>query len=648
MGAKAYIVEKTEGFVKRWDGWINALTGANIAGMDVRVNSIVEWKPMSETESAYLYAADSMAAKLVDKPVDHSLQAGYKWTGITEEEGKKLDAKLSALQFDTKLMEAWKKARMTGGAGIFKLYDDILDVKAPSNPAAPKPIKSLITLNRFELSADWEDCQKSVLSPNFGLPVLYTFQGRSSQLAGQSQLKIHYTRIVRFVGVELPDILKTHVQQWGDSVMNRPKDAIRNFSHAHDSINQAIKDLSVAVFKVKGLANMLDSNDDAAITNRLKAVNLAKSIARAVIVDADGEDFDYRTRSLTGAAELVKLAADRMVAETDMPRTVLMGDSPPGGLGQSGNHEYENWYSVVESMQKNYLKPKMIEIAKEVCFELGIKSASLDIEFNKLWVLSEKESADIKNIMAQVDEKYHNMGVLDTYEITEARFGSGVYSIETQVDMETRTRQEQPANLEEPGVDPNDPKLDGGPGSGPRPGNGPKKEPGKKNKTGKPAAPSSEEASAIRFYTGSQSADFIAHDQGKGFDAENGARNEKLNKYLEKSPKYSGTIQRGISVEGSDAKDVLAKYQPGATIELESKQSWTKDEKNVQDRLTQVSKGQKNPTKFTFEYPNSGVGVDISEHSRFPEEAEVLVPKGASYKVKEVQPVNGGFKIIFE
>jgi hypothetical protein len=439
MGAVAQIVEKGR---KTIDGWINALTGANIAGVDARMASMVMWMPMSEQESAHLYAGDAMAAKIVDKPVDEATKRGYKWLGLEDEDEKALTQALCAVRFNEKMQEAWKKARLCGGAGVLKLYDDDLKLDQPMKEGVP--IKSLLVFSRFELRVDWEDCNKDILSPRFGKPVFYTFEGRQASLADRTQMKIHHSRIVRFDGAWLPENLMSYTSQWGDSVLNRPRHAIRNFAHAHDAVNMAIKDLSVAVFKVKGLGEMLMGNDDEVITKRLQAVNLSKSIARAVIVDADGEDYDYRTRNLAGATDLVDDAEDRLVAETDIPKTVLMGGSPTGGLGQSGNHESENWYSYIESEQTNYYKPLMLQVAREKCAELGIDCEELDVEFTKLWQLSDKEIADVRNIMAQADQKYHDMGVLTSDEIAEARFGNPKYSLETQIDMAERERQSAP------------------------------------------------------------------------------------------------------------------------------------------------------------------------------------------------------------
>ena len=195
-----------------------------------------------------------------------------------------------------------------------------------------------------------------------------------------------------------------------------------------------------------------------------------------------------------------------------------------------------------------------------------------------------------------------------------------------------------------------EPKTFGGPGSGPRPGKGSKEKSAKEKKgSSKSAEPSEEETKAIGTYTGSLSSAMIAADSNPdGADEFVKSRNQVLNNYLDRAPKFEGDLHRGISVEKKEVQAVLDKYKPGDTVSLEAKQSWTKDPKAVKDRLTSLANNQKEPTSIMFEYPKSKAGVDVSKHSRFPEEAEVLMPKGSAYRVKEVVKEKSGYRIVME
>lgn len=432
-----------EKVMHRMDGWMNILTGVGTRSKDARTYSKVRWRRMTEDEQEHLYAGDGMAAKLVDLPVDESMKKGYEWTGIPEASIKKLSEYLALLGFDACIMEAAKKARIYGGSIILKNYTDDMELQDPVNAKRKNEIKSIFVLHRWEAYSTWTDLDRNLLSSGFGKPIWYNFIARNSSITPLAGVKIHKSRTVRFDGSYLPEKLKTQNGYWDDSIFSKLYDPIRNYADAHDSVSAVLKDFSVGVFKVKGLADAVSSNTpegDKTVTDRMNIVNLSKSVARMVLIDADGEDFDYKTRTVTGVKDMVEKVEGRLVAESSFPRTVLLGESPQGGLGQTGNHEQQNWYDFIACYQKNYMKPKMLELAKEVGQSMGIDTAKLDIIFNPLFQLTQKEEVEMRVKQSEMDQRYHDMGVVDTFEITESRFGGEKYSIETKVDMKLRKR----------------------------------------------------------------------------------------------------------------------------------------------------------------------------------------------------------------
>lgn len=420
------------------DGWKNAITGINVAGKDARMSMKIFWRKPIEVDLEHLYAGDAMAAKIVDKVVDTAFEKGYSFTGISKDEEKKLKDKCKELCFDETIMAAKKKARLYGGSVILKVYDDNLVLEQAVDPEKPAPIKSFVIFQRFELYSTWEMVNKNILSQHFNTPMWYSFVGRSAAAAYVTNIQIHASRLVRSEGAWLPDRLRQSNNYWNDSVLSKLYDAIRNYADAHESVNAAIKDLSVAVLKIKDLDSKVSSTDgEALLRKRLEAVNLTKSIIRAVVIDADGEEFEYKVRQLGGAEKLLEKAEDRLSSESNIPRTILFGEQSAGGLGSgaSGEHSSDNWHSFVETYQKNDLKPSMLNILKDFCVELGIKSDSLDIEFEPLWQESQKEIVEGRNKQADTDQKYIDMGVLDAQEVRDSRFGGDEYSIETHLDM---------------------------------------------------------------------------------------------------------------------------------------------------------------------------------------------------------------------
>lgn len=189
---------------------------------------------------------------------------------------------------------------------------------------------------------------------------------------------------------------------------------------------------------------------------------MAKSVLRAVVIDSEGEEFDYKARSMTGVKDLVDKGEDRLAADSGIPRTVLLGQSPTGGgLGSGGEHSSNNWNKFLESFQRDQLKDPITQLSNELATILKIDNKDLAVTFAPTWVLSEKEEAELRAKQAETDQKYIDMGVVDVSEVRQSRFGGDKYSIETKIDPINDIKLQEENDLRNnpppPPVDPNNP-----------------------------------------------------------------------------------------------------------------------------------------------------------------------------------------------
>jgi phage-related protein (TIGR01555 family) len=439
------------------DGWANILTGLGIKGRDRRMSAHIRWSPMMREEQEEIYAADGIAKKIIDTIPDEAMEKGYKITGLDPKQLKFLLARLQELRFDERFNEAWKNDRMHGGGGIFKVCEDGgMETRMPD-----RKLLALNVMTRWDLWIWATNIIGDVTNSRFGEPEAYQLQISEGQKTYSQP--IHWTRIVRFPGTYLPRQLRKLNNYWGDSELNRLKNAIRNYSTAHDAIAASIEDFSIPVMKITGLHQLVASNSDQTVIKRLEIANMAKSIARTIILDAEKEEFTHATRQVTGLADLMDKVEGRLVTETNMPKTKLFGTSPKG-LGGEGGHEEVNWYDYVKAQQQTYLKPRMIEVIRHIVkTEMkNVDPSTVDIEFNPLWQMDEKEQASVRYQTAQADQIYIQNQVLDPTEVAKSRFGSGKYSIDTTIDMDMREPSgalERPDPPEPPtGKNPKDPK----------------------------------------------------------------------------------------------------------------------------------------------------------------------------------------------
>lgn len=421
----------------RFDGWINVLTGLGIKNKDKRTGMSVEWASLTEVDTETLYAADDVAGRVVDILPD---QATMKWIDIKAKDkqvAEDITKATEKLALDKHFNQAGKWARMYGGSAILLGTTD-QDLSKPLFRTAQ--INSLTVLSRWELYPG--EIQTDPTKSGYGLPETYQLQLRTGDTKALNTMSyIHASRLLRFDGVVLPRRLHIQNNYWGDSVLTRLYNVLRNFNSSHDSVASVIQDFRIAVMKLKNLADMIASGDDAAVLKRLDLVNLSKSVARMVVLD-ENEVFEHQQTSLAGLKEVLEKVDMRLVAATGMPHTVILGESP-GGMGRDGKHEETIMNDLVKSYQQTQFQPQLDRFFQVLLTSTqGPTSGQIPegfaYEFTPLWQMDEKEEAEIKKINMETDTGYIEHGVLDPNEVAISRFGGEAYGKDINIESELR------------------------------------------------------------------------------------------------------------------------------------------------------------------------------------------------------------------
>jgi phage-related protein (TIGR01555 family) len=174
------------------------------------------------------------------------------------------------------------------------------------------------------------------------------------------------------------------------------------------------------------------------LQNRMAVVDAARSVARALVIDAEGEDFQYVPRNAAGIDKLLEMTWLRLAAAARMPVTRLMGQSP-SGMNATGASDLRFWYDTVRASQRHELKPRLERIVNLAAKNVeGVDPGVWEVNFPSLWQMSEKEEAEVKKIVAETDKIYTDSGVVLPEEVTISRWGSGAYSSEMDLDLEAR------------------------------------------------------------------------------------------------------------------------------------------------------------------------------------------------------------------
>lgn len=434
--------------VARLNGWANELTGIGTK-LDKRTGGKVSYTPMEEGECEQLYAGDKMARRLCEILPN---EATREWITLKGFDTKTLNAitrELEQMSVRDRVRLGMIYANVYGGAGSFMNVIEegagpYNDLTKPLDLSKAIKLQSMWTFGRFELEVLAADVEYNLDDPNFGKPRLYMLVPRNrtdqSIMMQRKVIKFHHTRILRFMGAQLPRRIEISNRYWGDSILGPFVDILRDHKIGVGSLAHILQDFRTAVVKIKGLAGMIGAGQEGKIKQRINLMDVSKSVLGALLMDAENEDYDYKGGSLEGVDKIVQALKLDLTSTTDVPHTILFNESP-SGLGATGNSELRHWYDYVHSQQESYLRP-ILNRFFEVYFACkqnaarGSAPEGWHYVFNSLWQQTDQEVADTRLKVAQADQIYMQEGVLHENEVRHSRFGGDEWTQETQIDKD--------------------------------------------------------------------------------------------------------------------------------------------------------------------------------------------------------------------
>jgi phage-related protein (TIGR01555 family) len=336
--------------------------------------------------------------------------------------------------------EALKLQRIYGGAAIFMVFDDGMEPSEPLNPARVRGIADLVPLSKKEITPDEFDYL------NFRNPTQYRIStSKSSSNTNDLQyLLVHSSRILRFDGLYLPWRDRLNNSGWGLSALQVFYDPWKRYRGATDGLSTMLSEMDLFVHKIPGLANKITAGKESALKARLEANSLARSLYGGMALDSE-EEVTFAARSLGGAQDIFDRLLDDLVAAADMPKPVLFGMSPAGGLSEAGKFEQKLWASSIERYQSHSLKRAFTHYMNII---LSIRSGPTGGNLPTQWTAhfppyfasSDADKANMRQQIALSDQIYLNAGVITAMEIRASRFGGTEYQLDTVLHSEEEDR----------------------------------------------------------------------------------------------------------------------------------------------------------------------------------------------------------------
>lgn len=341
---------------------------------------------LTEQELSNAYRGAWLPRKIVDIP---PLDATRRWRGwqASKDQIQLLEAEEKRLDVRRKVKRAMTRARLFGGAALYIGTND-RDTSLPLDPSRLQQggIRYLTVMSKRQLARG--DIEQDPQSDLFGLPKWYTLTG--------SQIKVHPSRLVVFIGAELPDPeIDFGVDQgWGDSVLQAILDSIKQSDGTMANVASLVFEAKVDVIKIPNfMQNLQDKEFTKQVMERLRLAAMAKGINGQVLLDAE-EEYESKSASFSGLPDVIDRFLQAVAGAADIPLTRLAGQSP-AGMSSTGESDLRNYYDRIQAMQELDVRPAMAVL--DECLirsALGTRDPKIHYSWLPLWQPTAAEKSE--------------------------------------------------------------------------------------------------------------------------------------------------------------------------------------------------------------------------------------------------------------
>ncbi len=297
--------------------------------------------------------------------------------------------------------------------------------------------------------------------PDMGLPTYYTIvnspdemsPSASKRTAGSDKYggqKVHYTRIIRDPGIELPYFQAITEQMWGESVLERLWDRLISFDNATMSSASLIDRANLRTVQIDGLREILGAGAEATQGLYAQFDMMRELQVNEGLTLLDKNDlFASTAYSFAGLSDMMLQFGQQLAGATGIPLVRLFGQSP-AGLSATGESDMRMYYDNINAKQEATLRNPWETLLRVLWrSELG-KDAPDDMTFTfkPLWQMSATDKATNAKTTTETILGPFESGVTTRkqalMELRDASADTGVFTNITDEDIEEADDDEPP------------------------------------------------------------------------------------------------------------------------------------------------------------------------------------------------------------
>ena len=265
------------------------------------------------------------------------------------------------------IIDAMKWARLFGGSAAIIMVDgqeEDMSLPLDIRSIVPGSFRGLFVVDRWSGIYPSLELVENRRSPDYGLPRYYEVRDES----GVIKYRVHHSRVIRFIGEEMPYYEAITEQQWGTSSIEALYDALVG----HDNVFYNIANLTfkacISVFEIDGLDQIYASasaNAQKRMYSMIEAMSIMESNLGVRLVNK-GDNVQQLQFSFGGLSEIMDMFMLEMAGATKIPATRLFGRAP-AGMNSSGESDAKNYRLTLEQARAKSVMPALNKLLPIIC-----------------------------------------------------------------------------------------------------------------------------------------------------------------------------------------------------------------------------------------------------------------------------------------
>ena len=402
-----------------------------------------------------LYRNDWIAKKIIDSVAEDMTKNWYRLDGAIE------PSQITALQsaerrmhLDKKILEGLRWARLYGGAAGIMVIDgqeDMLSEPLNMELVMPGSFKGILIADRWSGVYPETDLVQDLADPDFGTPEYYSFSmAGAGETAG---MKVHHSRVLRFIGRELPLIERMAESYWGASELEHICTELNKRNTTSENVANLIFQANVRTYKMSDLGQLLATTNAELQSQLYQTLQMQNFLMSSMGMNVMDKEDDFQTNQYTfgGLSEIYDAFMNDIAGAAEIPATRLFGRSP-AGMNATGESDLSNYYDRIAQLQESQLRP-VLEKLLPVLFlsALGAIPDDWNLEFEPVAETSEQQKADLIRQSAESIVSVFRSGLISRQtalkELRQSGMAYGMWSNITDEDIEAASSNECEGNF---------------------------------------------------------------------------------------------------------------------------------------------------------------------------------------------------------